>query len=81
MPAVNAKPLASDPRCVIADLLRGCITHNHACRLVEMGLAADTSARAHYTSPQCHLVSTGTQKKPLSAVIIYCSKNSPLVSK
>jgi hypothetical protein len=29
--AINAKPLASDPRCVIADPLRGCITHNHAC--------------------------------------------------
>ena len=47
---INAKPLASDLRCVIADLLRGCITHNHACRLVKMGLAVHTSARAHYVT-------------------------------
>jgi hypothetical protein len=49
-PAINAKPLVSDPRCVIADPLRGCITHNHAFRLVEMGFAAHTSARAHYVT-------------------------------
>jgi hypothetical protein len=72
--------LASDPRCVIADPLRGCIIHNHACRLVEMGLAAQPHKQRTCslpgTSPQCHFVSTGTQMKPISAVSIYFSRKT-----
>jgi hypothetical protein len=50
-PAINARALASDPRRVIADPLRCCITHNHACRLIEMGLGAHSTQAHVLTTP------------------------------